>query len=279
MAQIQRFTAHNGFTLPALGFGTVRITGDAGADIIAGAIDAGYRLIDTAASYENEGTVGVALRRASVDRSEITVTSKLRGRYHAPPLNGHNIEESRARLGVDAIDLHLIHWPLPRQDQYVQAWEAMVAAKERGVVRQIGVSNFLPEHLERIEQATGVRPVVNQLEVHPYFPHTDMIEVHRELGILTQAWSPLGKGQDLLGEPVITEIATAHDATPAQVVLAWHFARGVVAIPRSRSAENQRSNLKAVELVLDDAEIDAITGLGREDGRLLGLHPNTYEEF
>ncbi|WP_449278898.1 aldo/keto reductase [Leucobacter sp. GX24907] len=279
MTNLPHFTAHNGFKLPAMGFGTVRLLGDEGADVIAQAIKAGYRLIDTASGYENEGSVGEGLRRSGVDRSEITVTSKLPSRHHASPQNRHSIEESRARLGVDAIDLHLIHWPVPRLDRYVEAWEAMVAARERGVVRQIGVSNFLPEHLERIEQATGVRPVVNQIELHPYFPQAEALAAHRELGILTEAWSPLGKGKDLLAEAVVLEIARNHDASPAQVVLAWHIVREVIAIPRSRSFAHQRANLEAADIVLDPAEVDAITALGRADGRLLSQHPNTYEEF
>jgi len=273
------FTAHNGFSLPAVGFGTFGLNGDEGAASIAGAIDAGYRLIDTAFNYENEGVVGRALARAEVDRADVIVTSKLPGRHHEAPLNRHSVEESRARLGLDAVDLHLIHWPNPSRDLYVQAWEALVDACERGVVRQIGVSNFLADHLERIESSTGRRPVVNQIEVHPYFPQEEALALHREKGILTEAWSPLGLGGELLAEPVIGEIAAAHEASPAQVVLAWHLARGVIAIPRASSAEHQRANLAATELTLDDAEVAAITALGRPDGRLFNADPTIHEEL
>lgn len=273
------FTAHNGFSLPPIGFGTVRLQGDHGAAVIASAIDAGYRLIDTAFNYENEGVVGRAIAHANTDRSEVIVTSKLPGRHHDSPSNQYSIEESRARLGVDAIDLHLIHWPNPLRDKYERAWAAMVDARDRGTVHQIGVSNFLPEHIERIESATGTRPVVNQIEVHPYFPQAEALEVHRELGIITEAWSPLGRGQELLAEPVINEIAAAHGASPAQVVLAWHLARGVVVIPRASSLEHQRANLAAADLVLEDGEITAITKLGRNDGRLYDADPMRYEEL
>ncbi|WP_336660326.1 aldo/keto reductase [Leucobacter sp. USHLN153] len=279
MADHAGFTAHNGFSLPPIGFGTYRLNGDAGADAVSAAIEAGYRLIDTAFNYENEGAVGRGVRLASATGAPVIVTSKLPGRHHEAPANRHSIEESRARLGVDAIGLHLIHWPNPVRDHYVEAWQGLVDAQERGAVQQIGVSNFLPEHLERIEAATGVRPVVNQLEVHPYFPQEDAVALHRELGIITEAWSPIGRAGEIFDEPVIREIAVAHDATPAQVVLAWHVARGVVAIPRSQSAQRQRENLAAADIVLDDAEVAAITGLGRAEGRLFAADPATREEL
>ena len=277
MSAHARFTAHNGFTLPAIGLGTYRLNGDAGADAVAGAIDAGYRLVDTAFNYENEGAVGRGVRAAGA--AGVIVTSKLPGRHHESPANRTSIEESRARLGVDAIGLHLIHWPNPARDGYVDAWQGLVDARERGVVDQIGVSNFLPEHLERIESATGVRPVVNQLEVHPYFPQEEAVALHRELGIITEAWSPIGRAGAVVDEPVIREIAAAHGATPVQIVLAWHAARGVVSIPRSQSLERQRANLAAVEIVLDDAETAAISALGRPDGRLFDADPATHEEL
>ncbi|MFB4351119.1 aldo/keto reductase [Microbacterium sp. CR_7] len=278
MTALPQFTAHNGFTLPALGLGTYALNGDAGADAVTTAIGAGYRLLDSAFNYENEGSVGRGVRQSDVDRSDIIVTTKLPGRHHARAEAVASIEESRSRLGLDATDLHLIHWPNPSQDEYVQAWEALVDAQQRGVVRQIGVSNFLPEHLERIERETGVRPVVNQIEVHPYFPQTEQLAYHREHGILTEAWSPLGRAKELLDESVIAEVAAAHGITPAQTVLAWHVARETVAIPKASSLEHQQSNLAAGEVVLDPAEVEAITALGRADGRLFGADPRTHEE-
>ncbi|WP_060928133.1 aldo/keto reductase [Microbacterium hydrocarbonoxydans] len=278
MTALPHFTAHNGFTLPALGLGTYALNGDTGAESVATAIDAGYRLLDTAFNYENEGSVGRGLRAAGVDRSEIIVTTKLPGRHHPSAKAWTSIEESRSRLGLDVTDLHLIHWPNPHQDEYVQAWQALVDAQQRGVVRQIGVSNFLPEHLERIERETGVRPVVNQIEVHPYFPQSEQLAFHREHGILTEAWSPLGRAQELLDEPVIREVAAAHDISPAQVVLAWHVARETVAIPKASSREHQVSNLAAGAVVLDQAEVESITALGRPDGRLFDADPASHEE-
>jgi len=272
------FTAHNGFRLPAIGLGTYGLWGDAGADAVSAALSAGYRLVDSAFNYENEGSVGRGVAASGVDRSEIIVTTKLPGRHHPADKAPTSIEESRSRLGLDATDLHLIHWPNPIQDEYVQAWAALVDAQQRGIVRQIGVSNFLPEHLERIERETGVRPVVNQIEVHPYFPQSEQLAYHREHGIITEAWSPLGKGSDVLSQPVITEIAAAHEISAAQVVLAWHVARETVAIPKASSLEHQLSNLEAGTVVLDAAEVEAITALGRADGRLFDADPTTHEE-
>ncbi|QNA92749.1 MULTISPECIES: aldo/keto reductase [unclassified Microbacterium] len=278
MTTVPTFTAHNGFALPAIGLGTYGLNGDAGAAAVTRGIAAGYRLVDTAFNYENEGSVGRGVAASDVDRAEIIVTTKLPGRHHPTAKARTSIEESRSRLGLDATDLHLIHWPNPSQDEYVQAWAALVDAQARGVVRQIGVSNFLPEHLERIEQETGVRPVLNQIEVHPFFPQEEQLAYHREHGILTEAWSPLGRAKELLDEAVIREIASAHDATPAQTVLAWHVARGTVSIPKASSLEHQMANLAAAEIALDDAEVTAITALGRPDGRLFGADPRTHEE-
>jgi len=278
MTALAHFTAHNGFALPALGLGTYALDGDAGAEAVAGAIGAGYRLIDSAFNYENEGSVGRGVRASAVEASELIVTTKLPGRHHRREKARASIEESRSRLGVEAIDLHLIHWPNPRQDEYLQAWEALVEAQQRGTVRQIGVSNFLPEHLERIERETGVRPVVNQIEVHPYFPQDEQLAYHREHGILTEAWSPLGRAKELLQERVIGEVAAAHGISPAQTVLAWHVARETVAIPKASSLAHQQSNLEAGAVSLTADEVAAITALGRADGRLFDADPATHEE-
>ena len=278
MTSLPTFTAHNGFALPAIGLGTYGLRGEAGAASVTAAIDAGYRLVDSAFNYENEGAVGRGVADAGTDRAEIIVTSKLPGRHHPSDKAAWSIEESRRRLGVDAIDLHLIHWPNPSQDEYVQAWAALVDAQQRGVVRQIGVSNFLPEHLERLERETGVRPVVNQIELHPYFPQEEQLAYHRERGIITEAWSPLGRARKLLAEAVIGEVAAAHGITAAQTVLAWHVAREVVSIPKASSLDHQKSNLAAASVRLDAAELEAITALGRPDGRLFDADPRTHEE-
>lgn len=279
MPAIPQFAAHNGFALPAVGLGTYRMNGQAGADAVAAGIRAGYRLVDSAFNYENEGAVGAGVAASGVDRSEVIVTTKLPGRHHAGAKARTSIEESRFRLGLDATDLHLIHWPNPSVDLYGEAWQALVDAQERGTVRQIGVSNFLPEHLDRIEAGSGVRPVVNQIEVHPYFPQVDALALHAERGILTVAWSPLGRAREVLDEPVIVEVAEAHGITPAQAVISWHVARGTVSIPKASSAAHQQANLAAASVVLDPAEVDAITALGRPDGRLFDGDPATHEEM
>ncbi len=273
------FTAHNGFTLPVQGFGTASLRGMAGAESTRTAVELGYRLIDSAFNYENEGAVGRGLADATVDRDEVIVTTKLPGRRHEFAEAKVAIEESRYRLGVDVIDLLLIHWPNPRIDKYVDAWRALIDAQERGLVSQIGVSNFLPEHLERLERETGVVPVVNQIELHPYVPQVDALAYHRERGIITQAWSPLHRGEDLLAEPVVAEIAESHGITPPQAVLAWHATRGTVAIPRSRSAEHQRANLAAASITLSDEEVDALIALGHPHSPVDAADPATHEEL
>ncbi|MGF3055318.1 aldo/keto reductase [Microbacterium sp. YY-01] len=273
------FTAHNGFTLPAQGLGTYNLRGEDGADAVRNGIESGYRLIDSAFNYENEGAVGWGVSGAAIDPSELVVTTKLAGRHHPAHRASVAIEESRFRLAVESIDLLLIHWPNPERDEYVDAWGAMIDARERGLVRQIGVSNFLPEHLERIEKATGVRPVVNQIELHPHFPQADALAYHRENGIITEAWSPIGRARDVVADDVIVEIAEAHRATPVQVILAWHQARGVVAIPKAADPAHQKQNLAALNLTLNDDEVAAITALGRADGRLFGADPATHEEL
>jgi diketogulonate reductase-like aldo/keto reductase len=279
MSQPAPFIAHNGFALPAVGLGTYRLNGEAGAAAVAAGIRLGYRLVDSAFNYENEGAVGAGVAASGVDRSQIIITTKLPGRHHASAKARTSIEESRFRFGVDATDLHLIHWPNPSEGLYTEAWRELIEAQKRGTVRQIGVSNFLPEHLERIEADGGVRPVANQIEVHPYFPQTDAVALHAERGILTVAWSPLGRGREVLAEPVIVEVAAAHGISPAQTVLAWHAARGVVSIPKASSAEHQQANLDAASVLLDDAEVEAITALGRPDGRLFDGDPATHEEM
>ncbi|MER7443730.1 aldo/keto reductase [Micromonospora avicenniae] len=275
---IPHLTAADGTSLPAIGLGTYKLTGAEGADAIGQAIRAGYRLIDSAVNYENEGAVGRAARAAGA-RDELVVTSKLPGRHHRYAEALTTIEESVYRTGLDQIDLYLIHWPNPKVGLYVEAWRALIEARERGLVRHIGLSNFLPEHIDRLLSETGVAPVVNQIEIHPYFPQQDAIEYHRAHGILVQAWSPLGRGNDLQENPAIVEIAAAHGVTPAQTILAWHVARQVIPLPKAASPRRQQENLDIFGIKLTDAEVDAITALGRPDGRLKDQDPAEYEEF
>lgn len=269
-----------GLSLPVVGLGTYLLKGLDGEQTIQSAIHTGYRLLDSAFNYENEGTVGSAVRNCGVDREEIIVTSKLPGRHHAYDKAIETIYESVYRTGLDWIDLYLIHWPLPRLNLYVEAWRALIEARERGLIRHIGVSNFLPEHLERLVEETGVSAEVNQIEMHPYFPQLDALAYHREHGIVTQAWSPFGRlTNDLLANPVITEIAAGHGVSPGQVVLAWHVRLGAIPLPKAASPSRQRDNLDLFNFKLTDDEVARITALGRPDGRIAGQDPATHEEF
>ncbi|AZZ42182.1 aldo/keto reductase [Acidipropionibacterium jensenii] len=270
-------TSHGGLVLPVIGFGTYKLNGASGVDTIRTAVGNGYTLLDTAFNYENEGAVGKAV--SQLDREPLIVSSKLPGRHHKHDEALYTVEESLYRLGLDAIDLYLIHWPNPRTGLYVEAWQALIEARERGLIRAIGVCNFLPEHLDRLQRETGVMPEVNQIELHPYFPQADTLAYDREHGILTEAWSPLGRGNDILSRPEIGEIATAHQITPAQVVLAWEVARGAVPLPKAATPSRQIENLAAATVSLSDGEIDAVTALGRPDGRLQDQDPAVYEEF
>ncbi|MFT4164129.1 MAG: aldo/keto reductase [Microlunatus sp.] len=266
-------------TLPAIGFGTGGIQGQVGVQALTEAFELGYRLIDSAVNYENEGTVGRAVRQSSVPREEIIVTSKLPGRHHAYDEAVVTIEESLFRTGLDYLDLYLIHWPLPRLDKYVEAWQALITARDRGLVRAIGVSNFLPEHIDRLIEQTGVVPAVNQIELHPFFPQAEQRGYNADRGIVTQAWCPIGRAGNLLSDPLLGAIGERYGVSHAQVILRWHLQLGVVPIPKSSSPERQYENLDLFGFELTDDEMAAITALGRPDGRLFGLDPATHEEF
>lgn len=265
--------------LPPIGFGTVHLDGAPGVDSIVSAIDAGYRLIDTAYNYENEGTVGKALKDSGVAREELIVTSKLPGRFHARDLGRVRIEESLYRLNLDYIDLLLIHWPNPSKDLYVEAWETLIEVRDAGLVKHIGVSNFLPEHINRLKAETGELPAVNQIELHPYFPQIEQVKFHDEHGITTEAWSPLSNGRGLVDEEVLKEIGERYGVGGGEIALAWHHARGIVPIPRSTKPARQRSNLEAVQISLNYEEVQRINALAKENGRIKRQDPAVYEEF
>ena len=269
----------SGFALPAIGLGTYSLDGNAGADTIVEAIGLGYRLLDSAFNYENEGAVGAAARRSSVARDELLVTSKLPGRHHRYDDAITTVEESVLRTGLDYLDIYLIHWPNPLEDHYVEAWRALIECRDRGLIRYIGVSNFLPEHLERLRAETGELPALNQIELHPYFPQTAQLAYHVANGIITESWSPLGRGTDLLANPVIAAVAAEHGVTPAQVVLAWHVRVGAVPIPKSKSIERQRENLDVFDVALTDENMERIGSLARRDGRVANQDPSVYQEF
>ncbi|MDI6908393.1 aldo/keto reductase [Nocardioides sp.] len=272
-------TLNDGSTLPAIGFGTYPMKGEEGVDAIRSAIEVGYRLLDTAVNYQNESAVGEAIRRSGVPRELLQVTSKLPGRDHGYDDAIASVHGSLERLGLEYLDLHLIHWPNPSRDRYVEAWRALVDLREQGLVRSIGVSNFTARHLERIIEATGVTPAVNQIELHPYFPQAEMRAVDERLGIRTEAWSPLGKRQAPFAEPAVATAAERHGVTPGQVILRWHLQLGNIPIPKSATPERQRQNLDVLGFELSEEEVAAITALGRPDGRLFGGDPDTHEEM
>jgi len=272
-------TLNDGRTLPSTGFGTYPLTGNEGIEAIVSAIQVGYRLLDTAVNYGNEQEVGEAIRRSEVSREELFVTSKLPGRHHGYDDAVRSTQESLQRLGLDHLDLHLIHWPNPSVGKYLEAWKALVDLQAEGLVRSIGVSNFTPVHLDRVIDATGVTPAVNQIELHPAFPQEEMREAHQARGIVTESWSPLGKGQARYDEPAVADPAENHGVTPGQVILRWHLQLGSIPIPKSADPARQRANLDLFGFELSEDEVDGITALGRPDGRLFDGDPNTHEEM
>ncbi|KUL24662.1 aldo/keto reductase [Streptomyces regalis] len=276
MISIPTHTLNDGTTLPALGLGTWPMDDAQAEQAVRGALELGYRLVDTATNYRNETGVGRGVAGSGVPREEIVVTTKLPGRHHGYEETLASFEVSRARLGLDYVDLYLIHWPLPRVDKYVDSWKAMIKLREDGLVRSIGVSNFTAEHVERLEKETGVLPSVNQIELHPFFPQAELRAFHTGKGIVTESWSPLGRGTDLLDDPVIVEIAEAHGVTPGQVVLRWHVQLGAVPIPKSADPGRQRANLDVFGFELDPDRMAAIADRAH---RRIGGDPEVHEEF
>lgn len=276
---IPEVTLNDGTKLPVTGLGTYGLWGNSGANAVASGINAGYRLIDTAYNYENEGAVGEGIRRSGVSREDLWVTSKLPGRYHSYDKAMVAIQESLYRSNLDYLDLYLIHWPLPNEDLYVEAWQALIDARRWGLVRSIGVSNFLPEHLERIIRETGVTPSVNQVELHPFFNQEAQRSVHEKLNIQTESWSPIARAADIMSNETMKKIAANHHKTIVQVVLRWQYQIGSVSIPRSTSPQRQRENLDIFDFSLNEAEMSEIAGLSRPDGRLFDMDPATHEEF
>jgi 2,5-diketo-D-gluconate reductase A len=253
-----RLPLSDGGSIPAIGLGTWPMGDDECERVVAEALELGYRLVDTAYAYGNETGVGRGVRASGVPREDVFVTTKFNRQSHSVAGVRTAFEDSARRLGVDYLDLMLIHWPNPDLDRYAQAWEGLVALREQGLVRHIGTSNFLPEHVDRIIAATGVAPVLDQLQMNPRHQQTEARAYNAVHGIVTQAWSPRGQGNDLLRQPVLERLARAHDCTPAQVVLAWNFAQGVGAVPKSANRRRLAENLAAQDLELDAADIEAI---------------------
>ncbi|MGW1179853.1 MULTISPECIES: aldo/keto reductase [unclassified Streptomyces] len=269
-------TLNDGRTIPAVGLGTYPLDDDAAEKAVAGALGIGYRLVDTALNYGNETGTGRGVARSDVPREEVFVTTKVPGRHHGYEKTLASFEESRSNLGLDYVDLYLIHWPLPKVGLYVDTWRALIKLREEGLVRSIGVSNFTAEHLERLEDETGVVPAVNQIELHPRLPQEELRAVHAAMGIVTQSWSPLGRGRDLLADPEVVAVAEAHGVTPGQAVLRWHTQLGAVPIPKSADPGRQRENLDLFGFELTPEELGRISGGPRER---FGGDPEEHEEF
>jgi 2,5-diketo-D-gluconate reductase A len=262
---------NDGREMPLLGFGTWQIPNEDASGLVRTAIGAGYRLIDTASIYRNEAGVGDGIRAAG---EGVWLTTKLWNDDQGARQARTAMEQSLKRLGVDAVDLYLIHWPLPAADLYVETWRALIELREAGLARSIGVSNFYEEHLDRLEAETGVIPAVNQVELHPAFQQRALAEYHARKGIVTQSWSPLGQGQ-LLADERIGRIAEKHGRSPAQVIIAWHLAQGFSVIPKSASPERIAANFAAAELALDGEDMAQIAAMDDPDGRV-GPDPRRF---
>jgi 2,5-diketo-D-gluconate reductase A len=238
------------------------------------ALEVGYRLVDTAEDYRNEVGVGRALKSSGVPREELFVTTKFNKRWHSVEGARTSYEASASKLGLDYIDLLLIHWPNPGQDRYVEAWQGLIALLDGGQVRAIGTSNFKPAHLQRLIDETGVTPDVNQIQLSPLWTRQEARDFHAEHGIVTEAWSPIGRGGDLLKHPSVVEAAEAHGKTPAQVVLRWHVQQGIVPIPKSADPERLNQNLEVFDFALTDGEMASLSALNGS-----GSGPVDSDEF
>ena len=269
---------HDGTSIPQLGFGVFQVPPPETAATVAQALEVGYRHIDTAQMYGNEAGVGDAIRESGLDRDDLYVTTKLNNSFHRPDDARREIDASLERLGLDQVDLFLIHWPLPTQydGDFVQTWRALIEAQEAGKARSIGVSNFQPAHLERIVEETGVVPVVNQVEVHPFFTNEAVRAADEKHGVLTEAWSPIAKGT-VTDDPTIGEIASAVGRTPAQVTLRWHIQRGDIVFPKSMKAERMRENFEIFDFELTAEQVAALDGLDRGEAGRMGPNPDTFD--
>ncbi|GAA4382902.1 aldo/keto reductase [Agromyces bauzanensis] len=266
-----RLSLEDGATIPQLGYGLYRVPPSDTARLCRDAIDIGYRHLDTAAFYGNEEAVGEAVRDAPVPREELFVTSKVWKDDNGYDTTLRAFERSMALLALDRLDLYLIHWPVPSTDRYVDTWRALIRLQQEGRVRSIGVANFHAHHIERIVAETGVTPVVNQVELHPWLPQTELREFDERHDIRTEAWSPLARGR-ILGTPLLDDLADKHGRTPAQIVLRWHVEFGNIVIPKASSPERLRENLDVFDFALDADDLAAIASL--ETGERTGRDPD-----
>ena len=268
-------TFNDGNTIPQLGYGVWQVEDDVAEKVVVQAFEAGYRHIDTAKIYGNEAGVGRAIARSGLAPEEMFITTKLWNADQGYDSTLAAFESSMERLGLETLDLYLIHWMQPKQDKYLDTWKALIELQKQGRVKTIGVSNFTKEGLQRLIDETGVVPAIHQIELHPFFNQAELREFNASKGILTEAWSPLGQGGELLESAVIAQIAAKHGATPAQVVIAWHLAIGNVVIPKSVTESRIRENYESLNVTLDETDIQAINGLDRtaEGAGRIGADP------
>jgi 2,5-diketo-D-gluconate reductase A len=267
MSDVPTVRLNNGVEMPQLGFGVFLVPADEVVEPVRAALDAGYRLIDTAKLYGNEEGVGRAIRESGLPRDDVFVTTKVWNSDHGYDTTLRAFDESQKLLGLDVVDLYLIHWPTPKRNLFVETWKALETLYADGRVRAIGVSNFNVPHLQRLLDETTVVPAVNQIELHPGFPQEELRAFHAQHGVVTESWSPLGRGHGLLDNPAVTSIAATHDRTPAQVVLRWHLQLGCAVIPKSTHAERIAENFDVFDLELTDAEMATLSAIA-EPGRV-----------
>ncbi|WP_305127785.1 aldo/keto reductase [Streptomyces longispororuber] len=275
VSKVPPIILNNGVEMPQLGFGVWQVPDDEAQKAVATALEAGYRSIDTAAIYGNEEGTGKAIAASGVAREELFVTTKLWNADQGHDATLRAFDTSLAKLGLDYVDLYLIHWPLPSKDTYVDTYKAFEKLYADGRAKAIGVSNFLPEHLDRLTDETSVIPAVNQIELHPHLQQRVSRERHAELGIATEAWSPLGQGKGLLEVPAIVAIAQKHGRTPAQVVLRWHVQLGNVVIPKSVTPSRIKENIDVFSFELDTEDLGAISALNED--RRIGPDPAAFD--
>ncbi|MCT9820596.1 aldo/keto reductase [Microbacterium sp. W1N] len=279
MADIPTISLNDGIQIPQLGYGVFKVPPADTQRAVEEALEVGYRHIDTAAIYGNEEGVGAAIAASGIARGDLFVTTKLWNDRHDGDEPDAAIAESLGKLGLDQVDLYLVHWPTPKADNFLHAWEKLIGIRERGLTRSIGVSNFLVPHLERIISATGVVPAVDQIELHPAYQQREVTDFAAAQGIRIEAWGPLGQGKyDLFGAEPVAAAATAHDKTPAQIVLAWHLQHGNIIFPKSVRRERLEENLDIFDVTLTDAEMSAIDALDPGDGSgRVSAHPDEVD--
>ncbi|MEY7972166.1 aldo/keto reductase [Saccharomonospora xinjiangensis] len=274
MTHVPNITLNTGATMPQLGYGVFQISSGEVTGLISEALRAGYRSIDTAAVYGNEEGVGRAVAESDLAREDLFVTTKLWNDHQGYDSTLAAFDESMARLGLDYIDLYLIHWPVPSKDAYVETWKAMQRLHEEGRAKAIGVSNFQIPHLRRLLDETDVVPALNQIELHPNLPQRQLREFHAEHGIATEAWSPLGQGKGLLDDPTLTSLAAKYGKSPAQIVLRWHIQLGNITIPKSATPSRIKQNIEVFDFELSADDMATITAL--ETGVRVGPDPDTF---